>query len=89
MPLVRVRDLEVYYEPHGQGPRVLMISGTGGDLRQNPMRGELLVQRHEALIYDQRGLGQTSKPNMAYSMADYADDGAALMDTPARGPGRP
>jgi 3-oxoadipate enol-lactonase len=31
------------------------------------------------LMYDQRGLGQTSKPDVAYSMADYADDAAALM----------
>jgi 3-oxoadipate enol-lactonase len=81
MPFVRVRDIDVYYEIHGTGPRVLTISGTGGDLRHNPLRGEgLLEQHHEVLMYDQRGLGQTSKPDVPYTMADYADDAAALMD---------
>jgi 3-oxoadipate enol-lactonase len=81
MPLVQVRDIEVHYELHGEGSRVVMISGTGGDLRHNPLRGQgILEQHHEVLTYDQRGLGQTSKPDVPYSMADYADDAAALMD---------
>ncbi|MFN3218411.1 MAG: alpha/beta fold hydrolase [Acidimicrobiales bacterium] len=81
MPFIDVRDLSVYYELHGSGTRVLWINGTGGDLRQNPMRGNgPLEQHHEVLMYDQRGLGQTSKPDVDYTMADYADDAAALMD---------
>jgi 3-oxoadipate enol-lactonase len=81
MPFMTVRDLDVYYELHGTGPRVLTLSGTGGDLRHNPARGSgLLEQYHEVLMYDQRGLGQTSKPDVPYTMADYADDAAALMD---------
>ena len=31
-------------------------------------------------MYDQRGLGRSGKPDRAYTMADYADDCAALMD---------
>jgi 3-oxoadipate enol-lactonase len=33
----------------------------------------------ETLHYDQRGSGQTSKPEGDYTMADYADDAAALI----------
>lgn len=81
MPFVEVRDLSVYFEIHGAGERVLWINGTGGDLRQNPQRGRGPLERSfEVLMYDQRGLGQTSKPEVPYSMADYADDAAALMD---------
>ncbi len=87
MPFTRVRDIDVYYEIHGGGERhaggsrVVVINGTGGDLRANPMRGNgVLEQRFEALMFDQRGLGQTSKPDTPYSMADYADDAAGLMD---------
>jgi len=36
MPCVRVRDIDVYYEVHGSGPRLLYIGGSGGDLRQKP-----------------------------------------------------
>jgi 3-oxoadipate enol-lactonase len=82
MPFTRVRDLDMYYELHGTtGPQVLLISGTGGDLRANPLRGRGELEAHcTVLMYDQRGLGQTSKPDRPYSMADYADDAAALLD---------
>lgn len=80
MPFASVRDIEVYYELHGTGPRVVLISGTGADLRQNPIRGQgVLEQRCEVLMYDQRGLGQSGKPDRQYTMADYADDCAGLM----------
>jgi 3-oxoadipate enol-lactonase len=80
MPFVEVRDLSIYYEMHGSGDRVVLINGTGADLRQNPMRGSgLLETNFEVLMFDQRGLGQTSKPDVDYTMADYADDCAALM----------
>jgi hypothetical protein len=32
MPFVSVRDIHMYYELRGNGPRLLFISGTGGDL---------------------------------------------------------
>jgi 3-oxoadipate enol-lactonase len=81
MPIAAVRDIDVYYEIHGTGPRVVLINGTGADLRQNPARDrDLLTRHHEVLMYDQRGLGRSGKPDRAYTMADYADDCAALMD---------
>ena len=36
MPFTQVRDLRMYYELHGAGPRLLSISGSGGDLRRRP-----------------------------------------------------
>ena len=81
VPFVRVRDLDVYYEIHGSGDPVLSINGSGGDLRDNPFRGNgPLESSFRVLMYDQRGLGQTSKPDTEYSMADYADDADALME---------
>jgi 3-oxoadipate enol-lactonase len=80
MPFVPVRDLSVYYERQGDGDPVLFISGTGSDLRVRPgiMDGPL-PKHFDVLAYDQRGLGQTSKPDQPYTMADYADDAAGLM----------
>jgi 3-oxoadipate enol-lactonase len=81
MPIAKVRDIEVYYERHGEGPPLLFISGTGGDLRVKPnLFDGPLAKVFDVLAYDQRGLGQTSKPDIPYSMADYADDAAGLMD---------
>ncbi|MFN3214953.1 MAG: alpha/beta fold hydrolase [Acidimicrobiales bacterium] len=71
---------DVFYEIHGSGPRVVLISGTGADLRQNPRRDrDLLAQHHEVLMYDQRGLGRSGKPDRPYSMVDYADDPLSAM----------
>ena len=81
MPHARVGDIEIYYERAGAGPRLLFISGTGGDLRNRPgVFDGPLAKSFDLLAYDQRGLGQTGKPDAPYSMAGYADDAAGLMD---------
>ena len=81
MPFISVRDIEIYYEIHGTGPPLLSISGTGGDLRRSPNIFEMPIARHfRILAYDQRGLGQTSRPDIPYSMADYADDADGLLE---------
>jgi 3-oxoadipate enol-lactonase len=81
MPFATVRDLNVHYIREGSGEPLLFISGTGSDLRAKPgiMDGPL-PKHFDLLAYDQRGLGQTSKPDIAYSMADYADDAAGLIE---------
>ncbi|MBT8003162.1 MAG: alpha/beta hydrolase [Rhodospirillales bacterium] len=81
MPFTDVGDLSVYYETKGEGPRVLYIPGTSGDLRRvkNGLNTPLATH-FDVLSYDQRGLGQTSKPDNAYTMKDYADDAAGLLD---------
>lgn len=81
MPSIAVRDLQMYYEIRGVGPRLLFISGTGGDLRRSPNAFDSPLSTHfEVLAYDQRGLGRTDKPDVPYTMADYADDANALLD---------
>jgi 3-oxoadipate enol-lactonase len=79
MAIAHVNGIDVYYEIHGSGERVVLISGTGGDLRADPNRtNSLLAQNFAVLMYDQRGLGQSGKPDVPYTMAQYADDAAAL-----------
>ncbi len=74
--------LTFYVELHGdEGAehRILNIGGTGGDLRTSmPDRNPLNTIGH-VLHYDQRGLGQTSKPAGPHEMSDYADDAAAVV----------
>ena len=79
MPFAAVNGIDLYFELHGQGAAVLNISGTGNDLRRSPASLNPLNRAFETLHYDQRGLGQTSKPSSDYTMADYADDAAALI----------
>jgi 3-oxoadipate enol-lactonase len=74
-------DVELWYERAGDGPPLLFISGTGGDLRQKPnVFDGPLVGHFDVVAYDQRGQGRSSKPDRTYTMADYADDAAAVLD---------
>ena len=80
MPFAQLRDLAFYYELKGVGPRVLFISGTGGDLRRPPTAFDWPLAAHfTELAYDQRGLGQSARPDTLYSMADFAADADGLM----------
>ena len=81
MTFAKIGDLDIYYERAGSGPPLLFISGSGSDLRVKPNQMDGPLPKHfDVLGYDQRGLGQTTKPDAPYTMADYADDAARLMD---------
>lgn len=81
VPIATANGIELYFELSGAGERLLLISGTGADLRRGPRITEgALFEPFELLQYDQRGLGQSAVPAGPYSMADYATDAAALLD---------
>ena len=81
MPFIAVRDIRIYYEIHGLGPRLFFFNGTGGDLRRKPsIFDSPLVANFEILAHDQRGLGQTDRPDIPYTMADYAMDANVLLE---------
>lgn len=65
-------------EPVG---RVLLLGGSNSDLRlkRRFLETELAMQ-FEVLTYEPRGIGRTSQPDGPWSMVDFADDAAALMD---------
>lgn len=59
---------------------MLFISGTGGDLRQSPSIFDSFLARHfQILAYDQRGLGLSDRPDIPYTMSDYATDADRLL----------
>lgn len=81
MPYADVNELKLYYETSGEGPRLLYISGTGGDLRRTPsVFDSPLIDHFQILAYDQRGLGRTTALDKPCTMADYANDAAGLLD---------
>ncbi len=81
MPFASIRGLSMYYERSGQGHPLLFLNGSGGDLRARPgpMQGPL-PEHFDVVAHDQRGLGQTDRPDEPYTMGDYAEDAAALLD---------
>ena len=79
MPFIEINGLDLYYERHGSGQPLLNISGSGGDLRNSAPDRSPFNKAFDVVHYDQRGLGQTSKPDGPYTMAEYADDAATLI----------
>ncbi|MCR8921186.1 alpha/beta hydrolase [Dasania sp. GY-MA-18] len=80
MPFIQARDISLYYEIQGHGPKLLYINGSGADLRNKPnIFDSSLAQHFTILAFDQRGLGQSGKPDYPYTLQDYADDTAALL----------
>lgn len=81
MPQCEANGVSLYYELAGAGERLLFISGTGADLRRSPrLTDGPHFTEFELLQYDQRGLGRSGVPVGPYTMADYGDDAAALLD---------
>ncbi|MFZ5667932.1 MAG: alpha/beta fold hydrolase [Pseudomonadota bacterium] len=81
MSFIEANGLRIRIGRRGEGEPLLFISGSGGDLRRTPSALDgPLARRFDMVAYDQRGLGQTDKPDGPYSMADYAADAAGVLD---------
>ena len=77
MPRIKAGALNINYETFGEGEPLLLIMGFG-------MPGRAWLPRiprfsgFKVIIYDNRGTGESDKPDR-YSMADMADDASALL----------
>lgn len=81
MPYTSTADIRIHYRRKGNGCPVLYFGGVGGDLRSKPnVFDSPLADSYDILTFDQRGTGLTDKPDVTYTMAQYAQDAAAVMD---------
>ncbi len=72
-------DCKIYYEYHGSGDPLLLISGTGHDHTFWAGQIPLLSQHYQCFVFDNRGVGQSSTPEPGYSLSDMAEDAAAVL----------
>ncbi|HEX5401003.1 MAG TPA: alpha/beta fold hydrolase [Pseudonocardiaceae bacterium] len=79
MPTVDVSGLRMYYEPHGDGPPVVLILGLGGAVAEFGVLIDALAQHHRVLAFDNRGVGGTGRPDTPYTIEMMADDTIGLM----------
>jgi 3-oxoadipate enol-lactonase len=83
MPFADLPGVRTYFEIGGSGPRLVVINGTGSDLRNRPTPFEWPIsEQFEILSFDHRGLGQSepADPNAQPTMADFGADVLALLD---------
>ena len=81
MALLRLKDIELYYEVHGQGHPILLLSETACDgevwkIYQVPE----FSRDHQVITLDYRGTGQSGKPSTKYTTKVFADDVGALLN---------
>jgi pimeloyl-ACP methyl ester carboxylesterase len=78
MPKIKVNDVNLYYEIHGKGEPVVFIAGFSADhlVWQNII--QTYSEKYQVLVFDNRGAGQSDKPNYPYTIDMMCDDTAAL-----------
>ena len=79
MAKVKVNGIELYYEIHGSGEPVLLIEGLGYATWQWFRQIDELAASYQTVIFDNRGVGESDKPDVPYSIEGMADDAAALL----------
>ena len=81
MPLLQLKDTEIYYEVHGRGQPIVFLSETACDGEVWKIHQvEEFSRDHQVIVHDYRGTGRSGKPSIDYSTKMFCDDAAVLMD---------
>jgi len=80
MPKIQCNGIELYYETHGSGEPLLLIAGFACDHLFWSEIVPVFAPQHQVIVFDNRGVGQSSAPDGPYSIRQMAEDAAALLD---------
>lgn len=80
MPKALVNGVRIYYDVYGQGEPILLIMGLGGSALGWHSQIPTLSQHLRVIAHDNRDSGRSEKIAVEYSIADMADDAAALLE---------
>jgi len=80
MSIVGANGVDLYYEKHGNGPRLLFLNGSGTTIETSRAMLSLFDTSFDFLTFDARGLGLSGPVTRPYAMADCAADALAVMD---------
>ena len=80
VPHAQVRDLELYYEIHGDGEPLLCVMGLGGDISGWRFQLRAWSQAFRVIAFDNRDCGRSSYLAAEYEVRDMAADALALAD---------
>jgi pimeloyl-ACP methyl ester carboxylesterase len=82
MPTIDRDGTKIHYEVHGSGPPLILTHGYSSTSAMWQGQIEALAKRHQLIVWDMRGHGQSDYPDdpAAYSEALTVGDIAALLD---------
>jgi pimeloyl-ACP methyl ester carboxylesterase len=72
--------VRLHYRRAGSGEPLLLAMGTAGCLGMWAPVEPVLAQRHDVISFDYRGLGDSARGDGEVTIANLADDAAALLD---------
>jgi pimeloyl-ACP methyl ester carboxylesterase len=77
---VPVGDISIAYKVLGQGDPMVLIMGYGSTMDMwDPHFLDNLSTKYKVIIFDNRGMGNTTAPPGNFSIAQFANDTAGLM----------
>jgi pimeloyl-ACP methyl ester carboxylesterase len=78
---VQVGDIEIAYKMSGNGEPILLISGGSADKNAwDPSFISDLSSNHTVIVFDNRGVGNTTIGSQPYTIEQLANDTAGLLD---------
>ncbi len=80
MPTAKVDSIELYYEVHGGGDPLVLIMGLGAPSAAWLFQVPEFSKHYRTIVFDNRGVGRSSKPPGPYTTAQMADDTNGLLD---------
>lgn len=81
MKKIRVKDIDICYETLGSGEPLVLIRGfTASKDEWSPRFLARLSQEYLVVTFDNRGAGNTEAPPGPFTMEQFADDTAGLME---------
>jgi pimeloyl-ACP methyl ester carboxylesterase len=80
MSIVKVDGIELYYEEHGSGDPLLLVMGLAADSTAWLFQVPEFARHYRTIVFDNRGVGRSSKPSGPYTIHQMADDAAALLE---------
>jgi 3-oxoadipate enol-lactonase len=81
MPTIKIKDCNIYYEIHGEGPETIVFSHGllwSGKLFYKQV--DYFKSKYKIVTYDHRGQGQSEVTDSGYDMDSLAEDAAALIE---------
>ena len=85
MDVVRVHGLQIAYERAGHGPPLVFVHGAAEDHRTWQPQLEALADEFTVVAWDEPGAGSSSDLPPEFTLADYADCLAELIQSLALG----
>ncbi|MDQ6722802.1 MAG: alpha/beta hydrolase [Thermoproteota archaeon] len=78
---VKVGDISIAYKSFGNGEPILLISGSGNVMDVWPLSLlQKLSLNHQVVIFDNRGVGNTTSGIKPFSIEQFTNDTVGLMD---------